>query len=88
MRSKNRPRTGTVCNCCGRTYRCVDTDICITCHEAMCPDCFREYSGECCFNLPELHDALERSVIRVIQSAYACKQLKEKREAAEAVGGE
>ena len=78
----------TVCNACGRRYRDTDTDICRTCHEPMCPDCFRDEDGACCVDLPRLHRKLQRSVIRVIQGAYACRQLREKREAVEAAGGE
>ena len=65
----------TACNCCGRTYRCPDTDICITCHQPMCPECFRDYSGACCVDPPRLPSRRERLLTRLLQSEHASRQL-------------
>ena len=65
-----------VCNCCGRTYRDSDTDICATCYEPMCPDCFRDHNGACCVDPPRSLSSTERAVVRVIQAQHASRQLK------------
>ncbi len=77
----------TVCNLCGLTYRCSETDICPTCYEPMCPECFRNYSA-CCAEPPRPPSKLERSVIRVIQSLYASQQLSRKKAAEAAKKGQ
>ncbi len=65
----------TVCNCCGRTYHAPETDICETCHEPMCAECFRDYAGACCVDPPRPSSRSERLHVKVIQSLYALRQL-------------
>ena len=77
-------RRSEVCNCCGRSYWCgdtPDTEICATCHEPMCDDCFREWNGACCVDPPRGPSKLERSLIAVAQSLHASKQLTSRRDA-------
>ena len=56
-----RGRRVTVCNCCGCSFWEMDEELCLTCHEPMCSDCYLDYRGVCCVELPPSIAAKEES---------------------------
>lgn len=75
-----RGRRVTVCNCCGSSFREMDEELCLTCHEPMCSDCYLAYRGVCCVELPPSMPLVR---VRLIQLCAKSRRL-----AADAAKGE